>query len=62
MTECPTPTKTSFRDRIAAELAVAKIGTHRKPLMGRDSPCRAYRCPCGKWHLTTKARRPKGTP
>ena len=55
---CPTPTKHRFRDRIAAELALATI--HRKDRASRvRRERRAYACPCGAWHLTSQKPHPK---
>lgn len=50
---CPTATKTAFPDRVAAELALATIRAEygRAPISD-TIPKRAYRCECGKWHLT----------
>lgn len=50
--KCPHPDKAQFRDRIAAELALAKIQTHGQA-RAKD-PARAYRCRCGSWHLTSR--------
>lgn len=54
---CPTPGKHRFRDRIAAELALATI--HRKDKASRPKrERRAYPCPCGGWHLTSRRPHP----
>lgn len=53
---CPTATKTPFPDRAAADLALAQIKAERtRAPIGDTMPVRAYLCPCGKWHLTSKA-------
>lgn len=52
---CPTATKTPFRDRIAAESAIARIRAEDNPLRVK-LPCRAYRCECGAWHMTSRER------
>lgn len=53
MPRCPHPSKTRYRDRLAALSALAKIrarGTVRSfDLRG------AYECTCGSWHLTHHA-------
>lgn len=53
--------KRRFRDRIAAEAALARI-TFRHEVSGRRRahaykvPVRTYRCPeCHGWHLTSRA-------
>lgn len=51
-TKCPTPWKQPYRDGIAAKLALAEI--RHKGKQGHDER-RAYRCPCRKFHLTSKA-------
>lgn len=49
--------KVRYRDRIAAQLALATIGrvdSSRRPKSER----RPYRCPlCKGWHLTSEVRR-----
>lgn len=44
---CPTPDKVGFRTQTAAQhqafVAARKFG-----------PARAYLCPCGHWHVTSK--------
>ena len=53
---CPTATKSAFPDRIAADLALAVIrAEHERAPMTEKTPIRSYRCPCGKWHLTSLA-------
>lgn len=49
---CPTPDKVKYRDSAAAALALSRAGRngHRE----LKSPRRSYRCPCGRWHLTSK--------
>jgi len=44
---CPTPEKHAYRTRAEALNAFA-------PSRGHTLPHAAYRCCCGKWHLTTK--------
>lgn len=49
---CPTPTKRSYRDEIAAKLSMSNIAHYGEQ---RDRmPVRAYQCECGRWHLTSK--------
>jgi hypothetical protein len=54
---CRTTGKTSFRDRLDAMLALARI--QAATAEDRDYlPQRAYRCnECGAWHLTKKPLR-----
>lgn len=49
---CPTATKTAYSDRIAADLALARIVAEPGPPREK-MPVRSYRCPCGRWHLTS---------
>lgn len=52
---CPTPTKTPFGSQVATDLAIARIRAEDSP--NRVTlPCRSYRCPCGKWHMTSRSR------
>lgn len=51
---CPTSAKSSWGDRIAAELALASIRNDPGPPREK-MPVRAYRCSCGRWHLTSRA-------
>jgi hypothetical protein len=47
--------KTRYRDRIAAQLALATIHRKDRP-QARET--RAYQCPrCRGWHLTSQNRR-----
>ena len=49
---CPTATKTGWGTQALAEEALAVI--LEQPDEWREKlPCRAYRCPCGRWHLTS---------
>lgn len=48
---CPTPSKRKFQDRIAAEL---RLSTLRGRGVKSGELQRAYHCPCGGWHLTSK--------
>lgn len=50
---CPTPRKVSYRDRYQALLALAVLARQDKP---GHTETRAYRCPCGRWHLTSKEK------
>jgi hypothetical protein len=56
---CPRATKTAYPDRETAELALvailAEIRDHgRQARPGAEKvPTRCYRCPCGRWHLTS---------
>lgn len=52
---CPTATKTRYPDRIAADLALARIVAEADPLRPKK-PVRSYRCPCGAWHLTSRGK------
>ena len=55
---CPTPWKRAYRDEIAAKLALASA-QHKDGSRRPATETRAYRCPCGRWHLTsTKKRKP----
>ena len=48
---CEVTGKISYRDRIAALLALSSCRHNRRARMEH----RAYRCPCcGNWHLTKK--------
>lgn len=51
--KCPTPWKQSYRDHIAAKLGLSEI--QRKGKQGHEER-RAYHCPCGKFHLTSKPK------
>lgn len=53
--ECPTPDKAVYPDRIAAVTALASI-TQR---VRSGAPDRAYRCPCGRWHLASAPKHPR---
>lgn len=53
MTACPTPDKRGYRTRLDALIALAS--TQRKRTSSREET-RAYHCPCGRWHLTSKAK------
>lgn len=45
--------KRKYRDKIAAELALA--GIQHAGAARAKTPQRAYRCPdCGSWHLTSR--------
>lgn len=49
---CPTPAKTVYFERKAAKQAARRSLSHGKRL-------RAYKCPCGRFHLTsTKSSQP----
>lgn len=50
--KCPTPDKTSYPTRWAACNAMKSI--IRRTVI--KAPTDAYRCRCGEWHLTTRAR------
>lgn len=50
---CPTATKSAFGDEAAAKLTLAWVRQYGDPR--EKMPCRAYRCICGKWHLTSQA-------
>lgn len=52
---CPTAAKTPYSDRIAAELALARIVAEPGPPREK-MPVRAYRCECGRWHLTSQEK------
>ncbi|MEU1919324.1 hypothetical protein ABZ742_04025 [Streptomyces albogriseolus] len=57
MAPCPTG-KFRYRDRIAAQLALAGIDN----VNPKRREKRAYRCPqCRGWHLTSKPRRTSRT-
>jgi len=47
---CPTPSKVVFTDEVEADAALHAIW--RKQITGLPVPERAYKCPCGQWHLT----------
>lgn len=51
MTDCPTPQKVAHPTRQQADRALGRAWRQ-----GRNAhlPCRAYHCPCGMWHLTSK--------
>ena len=52
--ECPTPTKVAFTSRAEAQRGMGSFW--RTAGRGKPMPTRVYRCPCGKWHLTSKPR------
>ena len=47
--------KVRYRSRRAAEDTLSAIWARVKP--GRRLETRAYKCPCGWWHLTSKPAR-----
>lgn len=49
---CPTATKTGWGTEADAEDALASI-LEQGDAWREKLPCRAYLCPCGKWHLTS---------
>lgn len=49
---CPTATKTGWGTEADAEEALAVI-LEQRDAWREKLPCRAYLCPCGKWHLTS---------
>ncbi|WIC40290.1 hypothetical protein SEA_LITNINMCQUEEN_102 [Gordonia phage LitninMcQueen] len=53
---CPTPRKHRFKTRETAEREMRQFwrNIHKQ---GKPMPSRAYLCPCGYWHTTSKARR-----
>jgi len=54
---CPTPRKVGYRSRVDAVIALWHTSTSDDD---RRHEKRAYRCPCGRWHLTSKpARSPR---
>lgn len=50
---CPHPDKLCYGEAEAVRVAALRGRGIRVAL-------RAYRCPCGWWHLTSKPRRPGG--
>lgn len=52
---CPTPRKRRYRRKVTALLAIATIRRHSD---SDTVPVRAYRCRCGRWHLTSRELRP----
>lgn len=57
---CPTAAKIGYSDRIAADLAMARILNSGGPERGK-LPVRSYRCECGRWHLTSMSKARSGT-
>jgi len=49
-TACPTPGKAAYSSRLEAKIALASTQRSRA---SRREESRAYRCPCGRWHLTS---------
>ncbi|AXH70435.1 hypothetical protein HOT75_gp048 [Gordonia phage Daredevil] len=54
---CPTPSKTVYGSGYEAERAMYKMWRAGRARRGNKLPSRTYRCPCGKWHLTSKPKR-----
>lgn len=52
---CPTAAKASYPDRLGAEIALARIVAEPGPPREK-TPIRAYRCECGRWHLTSMSK------
>ena len=50
---CPTPKKASYRTAVKAQAAIDAIARHAR--RGERRPVRAYRCVCGRWHVTAEA-------
>ena len=48
--KCPTPTKAKYTSKVLAEGAARTI---KKDPTRDDRPMFAYRCGCGRWHLTS---------
>ena len=46
--------KIAYKDRISALIQLAKIKNEDK---SGSNECRAYKCKCGSWHLTSKKER-----
>ncbi|MBN9607839.1 MAG: hypothetical protein BGO26_10220 [Actinobacteria bacterium 69-20] len=53
---CPTPWKVRYRNGVTAKIALTKLDRQDKD---GHHEVRAYRCPCGGWHLTSKRERSK---
>lgn len=52
---CPTPNKHAYPNREQAHASLRR--QWRQPRPGKHLPTRAYRCPCGAWHLSSKPGR-----
>ena len=52
---CPTPKKYAYRTRGEAQATLRR--QWRQPRPGKHLPTRAYHCPCGAWHLSSKPER-----
>lgn len=53
---CLTPSKFGFADRLAAELHLEKMRKRAADRAREKTPVRAYRCRCGRWHITSMLR------
>lgn len=52
-TPCPTASKTGYPDELTAKIIMARILVEPGPARAK-LPVRAYRCRCGRWHLTSQ--------
>lgn len=50
---CPNIAKVGYDDEATARAALTRIETEHH---SEHIPNRAYRCRCGRWHLTSKAK------
>ena len=51
---CPARGKRRYPTREDAERGLGNIWAHGHNKGPGSLPCRAYLCPCGNWHLTSK--------
>lgn len=50
---CPTPGKVGFNSRRSAEKGLERFW---RTFRGKKAPVRCYKCPCGRWHHTSKPK------
>lgn len=55
--DCPTPYKAAYVSRAAADAALMRSWRSARAGKGTRRPIRFYRCPCGRWHLTSTPNR-----
>ena len=54
---CPTPYKLAYVSRAAADAALMRSWRAARSGKGTRRPIRFYKCPCGRWHLTSTPHR-----
>lgn len=50
--KCPHPHKNPYNTEAEAELAISETWQYPRPGGIYPLPLRAYKCVCGKWHMT----------